>query len=228
MSITAPILKLLAAGIIAVGIGAAALGAEDDARQITAAESMEAVMWGRGTIGGPFSLTDHTGRPRTDADFRGKLLLVYFGFTHCPDICPTDLMAVAGALNSLGAQADEVRALFISLDPQRDTQALLSTYRTVHPARRERLQGLFRESAREEYRRLRHRSHRLYLSDGPRRQICRRASALDVVRPHRTGAEAATGALIGCRPSLRALQSITRLEYFPPPSQQVSFLPNQL
>ena len=128
MSITAPILKLLAAGIIAVGIGAAALGAEDDARQITAAESMEAVMWGRGTIGGPFSLTDHTGRPRTDADFRGKLLLVYFGFTHCPDICPTDLMGVAGALNSLGAQADEVRALFISLDPQRDTQALLSTY----------------------------------------------------------------------------------------------------
>ena len=128
MSITAPILKLLAAGIIAVGIGAAALGAEDDARQITAAGIDGSRDVGRGTIGGPFSLTDHTGRPRTDADFRGKLLLVYFGFTHCPDICPTDLMGVAGALNSLGAQADEVRALFISLDPQRDTQALLSTY----------------------------------------------------------------------------------------------------
>ena len=102
--------------------------AEDDTRPITAAESMDAVMWGQGTIGGPFALTDHTGKPRTDADFRGKVMLVYFGFTHCPDICPTDLMAIAGALNALGAQADQVQALFITLDPQRDTQALLSTY----------------------------------------------------------------------------------------------------
>ncbi len=102
--------------------------AEDDTRQITAAESMDAVMWGQSTIGGPFKLVDHTGTPRTDADFRGKVLLVYFGFTHCPDICPTDLMAIAGALNELGAKADQVRALFITLDPQRDTQKLLATY----------------------------------------------------------------------------------------------------
>ena len=102
--------------------------ADDDTRPITAAESMDAVMWGQGTIGGSFALTDHTGQPRTDADFRGKVLLVYFGFTHCPDVCPTDLMAIAGALNELGPRADQVRALFITLDPQRDTQKLLATY----------------------------------------------------------------------------------------------------
>jgi len=100
----------------------------DDIRPITAAESMDAVMWGNGVIGGPFALTDHKGSPRTDADFRGKLKLVYFGFTHCPDICPTDLMAIAGALNALGKDADQVQALFVTLDPERDTPELLATY----------------------------------------------------------------------------------------------------
>ena len=52
---------------------------------------MDDLMWGRGHVGGPFELTDHTGKKRTDADFRGKLMLVYFGYTYCPDICPTDL-----------------------------------------------------------------------------------------------------------------------------------------
>ena len=102
--------------------------AEDDTRPISASESMDAVMWGKGTIGGPFALIDHTGELRTEADFRGKLLLVYFGFTHCPDICPTDLMAIGGALKALGPQADAVRALFVTLDPKRDTPALLSAY----------------------------------------------------------------------------------------------------
>ena len=102
--------------------------ADDDTRQIIASESMDAVMWGQSTIGGPFRLVDHTGTPRTEADFRGKVLLVYFGFTHCPDICPTDLMAIAGALNEIGPKADQVQALFITLDPQRDTQKLLATY----------------------------------------------------------------------------------------------------
>lgn len=119
---------LLAASLLVVAAPVQRAGADDDARQITAAESMDAVMWGQSTIGGPFKLVDHTGMPRTDADFRGKVLLVYFGFTHCPDVCPTDLMAIAGALNELGPKADQVRALFISLDPQRDTQKLLATY----------------------------------------------------------------------------------------------------
>lgn len=102
--------------------------AEDGTRPVTAAESMDAVMWGKGTIGGPFRLTDHTGHVRTDADFRGKILLVYFGFTHCPDICPADLMAIGGALKALGPLADQVRVLFVTLDPQRDTPALLAAY----------------------------------------------------------------------------------------------------
>lgn len=120
-------ISLAAGSLMAMAVVAQRAGA-DDTRQITAAESMDAVMWGQGTIGGPFSLTDHSGKPRTDTDFRGKVLLVYFGFTHCPDICPTDLMAIAGALNTLGSQAEQVQALFITLDPQRDTQSLLSTY----------------------------------------------------------------------------------------------------
>lgn len=107
---------------------APAASSEDDTRPVSAAESMDAVMWGKGTIGGPFTLIDHTGTVRTDADFRGKLLLVYFGFTHCPDVCPTDLMAIGGALKALGPLADQVQALFISLDPQRDTPALLAAY----------------------------------------------------------------------------------------------------
>src|ERR1700694_980665 len=71
----------------------------------SAAELMDAVMWNREPIGGPFALTDHTGTPRTDADFRGKLLLVYFGFTYCPDVCPTDLQDITLALDKLRAAA---------------------------------------------------------------------------------------------------------------------------
>jgi protein SCO1/2 len=113
---------------ILVAMPSPASRAGDDTTPVTAAESMDAVMWGKGTIGGPFTLIDHTGTPRTDADFRGKLLLVYFGFTHCPDICPTDLMSIGGALKALGSQADQVRGLFVSLDPQRDTPSLLAAY----------------------------------------------------------------------------------------------------
>jgi protein SCO1/2 len=121
--------KLAALGIAALAaMPSPALPSDDDTRPVSAAESMDAAMWGKGAIGGPFTLTDHTGTVRTEADFRGKLLLVYFGFTHCPDVCPADLMAIGGALKALGPLADQVRALFISLDPQRDTPALLAAY----------------------------------------------------------------------------------------------------
>ena len=72
----------------------------------TAAELMDVVMWGKEPIGGPFTLIDHDGKLRTDADFRGKLLLVYFGFTACADACPTDLAAMAGAVDKLGPAGD--------------------------------------------------------------------------------------------------------------------------
>ena len=67
----------------------------------TAAEIMDILMWAREPVGGPFALIDHTGSPRTDRDFRGKLLLIYFGFTYCPDICPADLQ-------NIGVSADEL------------------------------------------------------------------------------------------------------------------------
>ena len=96
--------------------------------QRSAAELMDTVMWNREPIGGPFALVDHDGRPRTDADFRGKLLLVYFGFTYCPDVCPTDLQAIGLALDCLGAAGESVQPLFITLDPERDTPQHLADY----------------------------------------------------------------------------------------------------
>ena len=68
----------------------------------SAAELMDAVMWNREPIGGAFSLKDQTGKIRTDADFHGQLMLVYFGFTYCPDICPTDLQQIGIAMEQLG------------------------------------------------------------------------------------------------------------------------------
>src|ERR1700710_1627877 len=87
----------------------------------SAAELMDAVMWNREPIGGPFQLTDQSGKLRSERDFSGQLMLVYFGFTPCPDICPTDLRAIGLAMDKLGAGADEVQPLFITLDPERDT-----------------------------------------------------------------------------------------------------------
>jgi protein SCO1/2 len=100
----------------------------------SAAELMDALMWNREPIGGPFQLTDQSGKVRSERDFRGHLMLVYFGFTYCPDICPTDLQAIGLAMDKLGADADEVQPLFITLDPERDTREHLADYVTMfHP-----------------------------------------------------------------------------------------------
>lgn len=100
----------------------------------SAAELMDILMWNREPIGGPFTLTDHTGRARTDTDFRGQLMLVYFGFTYCPDICPTDLQAIGLAMDQLGADAKDVQPLFITVDPERDTADHLAQYVALfHP-----------------------------------------------------------------------------------------------
>ena len=96
--------------------------------QRSAAELMDVVMWNKEPIGGPFSLIDHTGKPRTDADFRGKLLLVYFGFSYCSDVCPTDLQAIATAVGKLGPSGDLVQPLFITVDPEKDTPEQLKGY----------------------------------------------------------------------------------------------------
>jgi len=79
-------------------------------------------------IGGPFTLENSSGKPVTDRDFRGKDLLVYFGYTYCPDVCPTTLNAVAAALDRLGPKAKDLTPIFITVDPQRDTPAVMKQY----------------------------------------------------------------------------------------------------
>ena len=79
-------------------------------------------------IGGPFSLTDQNGRTVTDRDLKGHPFLVFFGFTHCPDVCPTTLFDVSEILRALGPDADRVRALFVTVDPERDTSPTLKDY----------------------------------------------------------------------------------------------------
>jgi protein SCO1/2 len=79
-------------------------------------------------IGGSFHLTDQNGQPVSDADFRGKPFLVFFGYTHCPDVCPTTLFDVSEVLRRLGPDADKTAALFITVDPERDTPDKLKDY----------------------------------------------------------------------------------------------------
>lgn len=75
-----------------------------------------------------FSLNDHHGKPRTLADYRGRVVWIFFGFTHCPDICPTMMSQLALAHKKLGADAERVQVLFVTVDPERDTQPLLAQY----------------------------------------------------------------------------------------------------
>jgi cytochrome oxidase Cu insertion factor (SCO1/SenC/PrrC family) len=89
---------------------------------------------GQALVGGPFVLTDHTGKRVTDADFRGKFLLVFFGFTNCPDVCPTALQVMAAALHKLGPAGERVVPVFITVDPEHDKPDLLAQYvASFHP-----------------------------------------------------------------------------------------------
>jgi protein SCO1/2 len=89
---------------------------------------------GQALVGGPFTLTDHTGKRVTDQDFRGRDMLVFFGFTFCPDVCPSALQVVAAALDKLGPKADRFVPVFITLDPDRDGPKELAAYvQSFHP-----------------------------------------------------------------------------------------------
>jgi len=113
---------------------APALAAEVTQPTRSAAEIMDILMWNREPVGGPFALTDQTGHARTNEDFRGRLMLVYFGFTTCPDVCPTDLQAIGLALDKLGPDAENVQPIFITVDPERDTATHLAEYMPLfHP-----------------------------------------------------------------------------------------------
>ena len=86
-------------------------------------------------FGKELNLTDHNGKPRTLADFRGKVVTVFFGFTHCPDACPTTLAEMAQVMKELGADADKLQVLFITVDPERDTPEVLRKYvPSFHPS----------------------------------------------------------------------------------------------
>jgi protein SCO1/2 len=112
-------IPLVTLAIFAVGFGIAyVIAKKSEANQFGATVS----------IGGPFSLTDTSGRQVTDRDFRGKLMLVFFGYTHCPDVCPTELQNMADAMGKLGADAEKVAPIFISVDPKRDTVEALANY----------------------------------------------------------------------------------------------------
>lgn len=87
------------------------------------------------SIGGPFTLTTHEGRVVTDKDFMGKYKLVFFGYTFCPDICPTELQTIAQAMDVMGDSGADVQPLFITIDPERDTPPVLADYvKLFHPS----------------------------------------------------------------------------------------------
>jgi protein SCO1 len=98
-------------------------------------------------IGGPFTLEDGSGKPVTDKDFRGKYMLVYFGYTFCPDVCPTTLNAVADAMDKLGPAASRIQPLFITVDPKRDTPAVVKQYASAFGPKIEGLTGTPEEIA---------------------------------------------------------------------------------
>ncbi len=95
-------------------------------------------------FGKELALTGHDGKPRTLADFRGKAVVLFFGFTHCPDICPTTLADAAGAIKALGKDADRVQVLMVTVDPERDTPKVLAQY---VPAFDPRFLGLYGDAA---------------------------------------------------------------------------------
>ena len=83
---------------------------------------------GNATIGGPFDLLDHNGKPRTNSDFHGQFMLIYFGYSYCPDVCPTALQIMSTALQFLGKKAASIQPIFITVDPKRDTPEHLKDY----------------------------------------------------------------------------------------------------
>lgn len=87
------------------------------------------------SVGGDFSMPDFTGRRRTLSEFRGKVVVLFFGFLQCPDVCPTTLSGLAAVMKQLGAKADDVQVVFVTVDPERDTPAQLGQYVTAFDRR---------------------------------------------------------------------------------------------
>jgi len=118
-----PLLLVIVAGfLLGALVGAGILIFNADMQRARVATS------GKALIGGPFTLVGKDGKTITDQDFRGRHMLVFFGFTHCPDICPAELQVMAAALDELGPDAEKVVPIFITLDPERDTPEAVTAY----------------------------------------------------------------------------------------------------
>lgn len=129
---------LIAAVALAVAASAAWVATRSpppaESRRADAARLMTELMSGKFPVGGPFVLADPEGRRISLADFRGKLVLLYFGYATCPDVCPTDLEIIGQTLRGLGTGGEQVQPVFITLDPLRDTPAVLREYAAAfHP-----------------------------------------------------------------------------------------------
>lgn len=128
----------LAAAILAAAGGAFIYlwnDAPAEGSRAGATRLMSELMSGTATVGGPFTLTDQSGGRRSLSDFRGRLVLLYFGFTYCPDVCPTDLLSIGNLIRSLGPDGDRLQPVFITLDPERDTREVLRAYvASFHPS----------------------------------------------------------------------------------------------
>ena len=121
--------KLISLIIVCALLGAA--GAMVVARpDILGLGSQSTHTTGTALIGGPFTLTDHKGNKVSDTDLRGRLMLIYFGYTLCPDVCPLSLQLMAEGIDALGADGEDVQPMFISVDPERDTAEVMSDYVT--------------------------------------------------------------------------------------------------
>lgn len=117
------------AAVIAIGGVLALRWAEMSADRARGVASGEAL------IGGPFALTDQSGRAVTDQTYAGRLMLVYFGYTYCPDVCPTDLQKISATLEMLGDDAARVAPVFITVDPERDTVDQMARHLTLFDSR---------------------------------------------------------------------------------------------
>jgi protein SCO1/2 len=115
-------------GMIGVIAGSFAIGAIAAFLQLHGCDAVRSQVPGRALVGGPFSLTSHTGKRVTDKDFAGKYMLIYFGFTYCPDVCPSGLQVMAAAIDKLGSDAQKIVPILITVDPERDTPEQLAKY----------------------------------------------------------------------------------------------------
>jgi cytochrome oxidase Cu insertion factor (SCO1/SenC/PrrC family) len=125
--------RLLTVALLALAAGGVAAYALRGA-QPAAKNSGDIATTGTPLIGGPFALTDHTGKRITDKDFAGRYMLVFFGYTFCPDVCPSGLTVISAALDQLGPDAAQITPVFISIDPARDTPEKMAAYvKSFHP-----------------------------------------------------------------------------------------------